>query len=104
LFTDDTEILAMVVTSLWWVGCTQPLSGAAFALDGILVGAGDQRFLAVAMVASLGVLAIGGAVFLGVGSGLWGLWLTVGLFMASRVVLLGRRYRTPAWERLGSAR
>jgi len=102
LFTDDTAVLGLVVTSLWWVGATQPINGAAFALDGILVGAGDQRFLAAAMVGSLAVLALGGVVFLAAGTGLWGLWLTVAVFMSSRVVLLGLRYRSTAWERLGA--
>jgi putative MATE family efflux protein len=102
LFTDDAAVLGLVVTSLWWVGCMQPVNGAAFALDGILVGAGDQRFLALAMVASLGVLAAGGAVFLVADTALWGLWCSVGAFMLSRVVVLGGRYRSTAWQRLGA--
>ncbi len=98
LFTDDPAVGPLVVSSLWWVGATQPISGAAFALDGILVGAGDQRFLAGAMVASLVVLLTAGAATLAGGTGLWGVWLAVTVFMASRVVVLGVRYRSGTWS------
>ncbi|MCZ7631038.1 MAG: MATE family efflux transporter [Microthrixaceae bacterium] len=51
-FTDDSAVIGPLVMSLVWVGALQPLNGAAFALDGILVGSGDQRYLAGAMVVS----------------------------------------------------
>jgi len=102
LFTDDAAVVPLVVASLWWVGATQPVSGAAFALAGILVGAGDQRFLAGAMVGSLAVLLAAGAATLAVGTGLWGVWLAVTLFMASRVAILGLRYRSDAWQHHGA--
>ncbi len=101
LFTDDPAVIAVVVPSLVWVAVMQPVNGVAFALDGVLVGAGDQRFLAGAMVASLAVLLVAGALTSAAGTPLWGLWLTISVFMASRVLVLGFRYRTPRWERVG---
>lgn len=101
LFTDDPAVIAVVVPSLVWVAVMQPVNGVAFALDGVLVGAGDQRFLAGAMVASLAVLLVAGALTSAAGTPLWGLWLTISVFMASRVLALGFRYRTPRWERVG---
>ncbi|MFM7509711.1 MAG: MATE family efflux transporter [Actinomycetota bacterium] len=103
LFTNDVAVGGLVVTSLWWVGATQPISGAAFALDGILVGAGDQRFLAGAMVGSLVVLVVAGLATLAAGTGLWGVWLAVALFMASRTVILGVRYRSWRWAHITSS-
>lgn len=102
LFTDDRSVIPVVATSLLWVGAMQPLNGAAFALDGVLVGAGDQRFLARAMLTSLAVLVAGGSLLLANDTPLWGLWLTITIFMASRVVMLGRRLRSRAWERTGA--
>ncbi|UDY37110.1 MATE family efflux transporter [Dermatobacter hominis] len=102
LFTDDPAVVALVTTSLVWVGVAQPLNGLASSLDGVLVGAGDQRFLAAAMVGSLSVLVLAGATLSWAGTGLWGVWLALIVFMASRVVFLGARFRTSAWHRTGA--
>lgn len=102
LFTDQSDVLGLVATSLAWVGAMQPVNGLAFALDGILVGAGDQRFLAGAMVVSLGVLLVLGWVVTALDTALGGLWAALTMFMVSRVVLLGARYRTPRWQRVGA--
>jgi len=102
LFTDDPAVLALLTTSLVWVGCIQPVNGAAFALDGILVGAGDQKFLAAAMLVSLAVLAAGAPLVAGSTVGLWALWVLLAVFMGTRVVLLGVRYLGDRWERVGA--
>ncbi|MFZ4519296.1 MAG: MATE family efflux transporter, partial [Microthrixaceae bacterium] len=86
LFTDDAAVIAVVVPSLVWVAVMQPVNGVAFALDGVLVGAGDQRFLARAMVGSLAVLLVAGGLTLAADTPLWGLWLAISVFMASRVL------------------
>jgi putative MATE family efflux protein len=104
LFTDQADITALVASSLAWVGLMQPVNGVAFALDGVLVGAGDQRFLAGAMVGSLAVLLVAGAVVTAADTGLGGLWAALSVFMLSRVVVLGWRYLTPRWERVGPVR
>ncbi len=98
VFTDDPDVVPILVASLVWVGALQPLNGVAFALDGILVGAGDQRYLAAAMLVSLAVVASGALVVARPSFGLWSLWALLGAFMASRVVVLGIRYRTDRWE------
>ena len=102
IFTDDEAVLALLVASLVWVGLSQPINGVAFALDGILVGAGDQGFLAAAMVASTAVMALGAFAVAPAGVPLWGLWLLLAAFMASRVGLLGLRYRSGRWMHMGS--
>lgn len=102
LFTDDQEVIGLLVVSLLWVGLTQPINGVAFALDGILVGAADQSYLAVAMLASLAVMVVGAIAVAPETVGLWGLWVLLGAFMGSRVLLLGTRYRSERWMHMGS--
>ena len=103
LFTNQADIRSMLLGSLIWVGVLQPINGLASSLDGILVGAGDLRFLAGAMLVSTVILAIGGTITTIADTALWGLWLALGVFMASRVILLGWRFLTPRWERTGAA-
>jgi Na+-driven multidrug efflux pump len=74
----------------------------AFALDGILVGAGDQRFLALAMVASSLVLVGAMVVVWPASVGLGAVWAGFTVFMATRVGLLGWRWRTGRWVHLGA--
>lgn len=101
VFTDDPAVRTLLVMSLVWVGATQPLNGVAFALDGILVGAGDQRFLAVAMSISLAVVAAAAVAVARPSVGLWGLWAVLAVFMGSRVGVLGVRYRSGRWQHMG---
>ena len=57
LFTNEADIIPVVTTSLLWVGAMQPIGSVAYALDGIMVGAGDLAFLARAMIISSVVFA-----------------------------------------------
>ena len=41
LFTDDPAVLAQAVVVWWFLALMQPLAGVVFALDGVLMGAGD---------------------------------------------------------------
>jgi putative MATE family efflux protein len=99
---DDPAVAAAAASSLLWVGAIQPVSGPAYALDGVLVGAGDQRYLARAMVVSLAVIAVLGPLTTWAGTGLWGLWLSIAAFMASRAIVLGLRLRSGRWALVGS--
>src|SRR6266550_2676242 len=58
LFTPDSDVQALALQVLLIVAAMQPLSAVVFVLDGILIGAGDVTYLAVAMlVATVGVFA-----------------------------------------------
>jgi len=104
LFTNDPAVIEQTLGVLLLLAIMQPLAGAAFALDGILIGAGDMRFLAYAMAANtaffLGLLAI----VQSLGGGLTGLWISLALFIAARAVTLGWRIRGDAWIVTGSHR
>jgi Na+-driven multidrug efflux pump len=75
----------------------QPVAGAVFALDGVLIGAGDGRYLAWAGVITL--LAFLPLAFwvLAVDAGLVALWWAFGAFMVARLVTLLLRERGTTW-------
>ena len=102
LFSNDPAVVGLAGFLLLHVGLMAPLSGVAFALDGILIGAGDQRFMARAMTASAlvatAVMAAGRLANLGIG---W-LWGAIWVFVAGRSVILGARFRGNHWVVLGA--
>ena len=56
LFTNDTDVRRLVEQLLWFVAALQPAAAVVFVLDGVLIGAGDAGYLAIAMlVATLAV-------------------------------------------------
>ncbi len=107
LFTADADVRAALTLALWMLAAGQPLAGYVFVLDGVLIGAGDARYLAIAGVVNLAaylplLLAVGfsGA---GGGAGLLWLWAAFSLgYMAARALTLGLRARTDRWMVLGA--
>jgi putative MATE family efflux protein len=104
LFTPDHAVRASLAAALLVVGVQQPLSGFVFVLDGVLIGAGDGRWLAkaalVQLVAYVPVVLVvrAGAVS---SSALWWGFAT---FMLARALLLGWRARGDAWAVVGASR
>ena len=106
LFTDDPDVHAVVRVALLVVALTLPVAGWVFVLDGVLIGAGDGRYLAWAGLATLAAylpaaLAVrawadGGAVGLA-----WSWAAFAGLFMLARAVANGVRIRGTAWTTAG---
>ena len=86
VFSDDPEVVSATQGILWWVAALQPINACAFALDGVWVGAGRQRFLALAMggAALVFVATVTGART--VGAGLWPIWAGLGAFMVARLL------------------
>jgi putative MATE family efflux protein len=102
LFTDDPAVKQQLGTVLLIAAASQPVCGVVFVLDGVLMGAGDGRYLAWAM---LGTLAAYAPVALTVGSGsLVALWGATTLCMAVRLLFLTLRARTGAWLVTGAVR
>lgn len=91
--------------ALWPVLCAMlPFAAAVFAFDGILIGAGDARFLALAMVAAavLGVPAM--VAFREAGWGIAGVWGGIVVVMAARLAGTWWRFRGRRWARPGAWR
>lgn len=98
IFTTDPEVLAAVGSVWLTVALLQPVGGVVFVLDGILMGAGDFRFLWWSTaLASLGGLVPVCLLALRYGWGLPGIWAGMGVLMAARAVLTVWRLRTGAW-------
>jgi Na+-driven multidrug efflux pump len=75
-----------------------PLGGFVFVLDGVLIGAGDARYLALTGILNVAVFL---PLLLLVHDPV-GLWAAFGLgYIAARAITLGLRARTTAWMRVG---
>jgi putative MATE family efflux protein len=104
LFTTDHAVRVLLAQVLLLVAVYQPVSGVVFVLDGVLIGAGDNRFLAAASILTTGVFLVCAAAARWLSGGLIGLWLAIGAFMIARLLALGVRARTPAWTVTGARR
>ena len=101
-FTGDPELAALIQPALLVLALAQPICGVVFVLDGVLMGAGDAKYLAIAgglnLVPYLPVLVILIAVHPAGSGGL--AWLAVcffGVYMLARLVTLGWRVRRAEW-------
>jgi putative MATE family efflux protein len=107
VFTTDKSVLALLPATLAIIGCGGPLSGYVFVLDGVLIGAGDARYLAITGIVNLAVF-VPLAVLVGTfaPAGVVGLaWLSAAFalgYLGARAVTLGARARTPHWITLGA--
>ena len=102
LFSDDPAVVHLARQVLWVVAGLQPLNAVVFVLDGVLIGAGDLRFLAGAMVAAFAVF-LPAAVLAGtVGGTLGWLWGAVTLLMVARLAGVAWRFAGSAWAVTGA--
>ena len=102
-FTSDHAVLAQAAL-LWPVfALMQPLNGAVFALDGILIGASDGRYLALSMVAAFVICAAALALTAWAGWGVRGVWLALSLLIVTRLALMGARFLRRQWLVTGFA-
>jgi putative MATE family efflux protein len=98
LFTDDPAVVDQATVAWWFLAAMQPVAGVVFALDGVLMGAGDVGYLrtvtigaAVAGFLPLSLLA------LPLGWGLAGVWAGLTLFIALRLVAVLLRVAGDRW-------
>jgi putative MATE family efflux protein len=98
-FSPDPEVQAVILPVLFVIAVIQPVSGIVFVLDGILIGAGDGRYLAGAGIATLAVYAPVALVLSRYGF-TW-LWVAYGAFMLARLGTLVLRERSTRWMRTG---
>jgi putative MATE family efflux protein len=104
-FTGDTAVhdQAAIVWP-WFVGML-PFAGVVYALDGVLIGAGDVAFLrnvtlSAALAGFLPAIWLAYAFDLGLG----GVWAGLGLFTLVRLATLLWRWRSARWAVLGAVR
>jgi putative MATE family efflux protein len=104
LFTDDARVVAVAGFLLWWVAGMQVVNSIVFVLDGVLIGAGDQRFLAWAMVLAAAAFIPCAIAVLVLDLGIGWLWGALAVLMSARLVALGARFRSGAWAVPGAHR
>ncbi|MGK2929571.1 MAG: MATE family efflux transporter [Acidimicrobiales bacterium] len=104
VFSNDGDVVSLAGFLLLFVALLQPVNGAVFVLDGLLIGAGDMAFLAKAMVgAALAVVPL--AVYVSVaGLGIGWVWAAITVLMVSRLAVLAVRWRSGAWAVTGAER
>jgi putative MATE family efflux protein len=103
VFTRDGAVRAELRPVLVAVALMQPLGGAVFVLDGILIGAGDVRYLALAMAGATLCFVPCAILVLVTGAGLIALWSALFVFMFARLYGMGRRYRGNRWLVTGAS-
>jgi putative MATE family efflux protein len=97
IFTSDGAVLDE--TALLWplFALIQPLAGAVFALDGILIGASDGPFLAVSMVGAFVACASVLLVALEEDWGIRGVWAALVVLIVVRLAAMLARFRRGRW-------
>jgi putative MATE family efflux protein len=98
-FTSDPRVIDQA-QDLWPLFCAMwPVAAVVFALDGILIGAGDTRYLALAMVVAF--LAFAPIVLAAETVGV--VWLALDVLMLVRLATLGGRFARRRWALVGAA-
>jgi putative MATE family efflux protein len=100
-FSGDAAVLAQAALLWPFFAVMQPLAGAVFALDGILIGAGDTAFLMWSMLAASAVFIPIALLSLHYDWGIVGLWIGLDALIAARLTLLGVRFLGKRWAVVG---
>jgi putative MATE family efflux protein len=108
LFTGSGSLAALILPALIVLAIAQPVSGLVFVLDGVLIGAGDAKYLAYAGIANLVLFlpALGIVTVTGIDGTAGLVWLAGTFFvvyMCARLLTLGYRVRGTEWLRVGAA-
>jgi MATE family, multidrug efflux pump len=101
-FGADDEVYGQAKIAWWWFVGMQPVAGVVFALDGVLIGAGDVKYMR-NMTIVAGLCGFLPAVWLALlfHLGLGGVWAGLTLFIMVRFVALVGRLRGDRWAVLG---
>jgi MATE family, multidrug efflux pump len=97
IFTSDAAVLERAHAIWPLFASMQPLNGAVFALDGILIGAADARYLMWSMVASMGAAVTVALAALHYDWGLVGVWAALFVLICVRLVTLTVRFSRRRW-------
>jgi putative MATE family efflux protein len=100
-FTGDPHVLHQAALLWPFLAAMQPLGAAVFALDGILIGAGDTRYLMWSMLAASGLFVTLAALALSFDWGVVGVWAALDVLIAARLALLGPRFARRRWAVVG---
>jgi len=102
VFTSDPAVLERAGEIWPLFAALMPLNGAVFALDGILIGAGDTRFLMWGMLAAAAVYVPVALLALALGWGIVGVWWGLAGLILVRLATCGVRFAGERWALTGA--
>jgi putative MATE family efflux protein len=102
-FSGDAGVLHEARLAWPLLALMQPLGGAVFALDGILIGAGDTGYLMWSMLASSLVFVPIAICALAFDWGIVGVWIGLDVLIAVRLAFLWPRFASRRWAVVGWA-
>jgi putative MATE family efflux protein len=102
LFTSDPAVIHNAHEIWPLFALMMPVNGAVFALDGILIGAGDTRFLMWGMLLAAAVYIPLALLTLWEGWGILGIWWGLLALIAVRLVTCGARFLGSRWALTGA--
>jgi putative MATE family efflux protein len=97
VFTSDESVVERAQAIWFLFALMQPLNGAVFALDGILIGAGDGRFLMWSMVIAFVASASVALAALAFDWGIVGVWAALVVLICVRLALMSWRFAGRRW-------
>jgi putative MATE family efflux protein len=97
VFTGDEAVVERAQAIWLLFALMQPLNGAVFALDGILIGAGDGRYLMWSMVAAFAASAAVALAALAFDWGIVGVWVALVVLICVRLALMWHRFAGRRW-------
>jgi putative MATE family efflux protein len=104
-FTSDPDVIDRAKEIWPLFALMQPANGAVFALDGILIGAGDTRFLMYGMLAaSFGFYVPVALLALALDWGIVGVWVGLVGLIAVRLATCAWRFHGRRWALVGAPR
>ncbi|TXH28512.1 MAG: MATE family efflux transporter, partial [Mycobacterium sp.] len=97
-FTADHAVRDQIGIPWWFMVAQLPIAGIVFALDGVLLGAGDAKFMRNATLIS-GLVGFLPLIWLSLafGWGLAGIWSGLSTFLVLRLVFVGWRALSGRW-------
>lgn len=104
IFSADPEVRDLLADTLIIIALIQPLAAWVFALDGVLIGAGDNRYIAAAQVVTVIVFVPLALTVLAFDLGLSGLWWALVGWVVIRFLLMLRRQLGGTWAVEGAIR
>jgi putative MATE family efflux protein len=101
-FTDDPAVVDQAMKIWPLFAAMMPANGAVFALDGILIGASDTRFLMWGMLVSAAVYVPIALMALAFDWGIVGVWCGLLGLIAMRLATTGARFAGSRWALTGA--
>ena len=102
VFTSDAAVLDQLALIWPMFAAMIPFAAVVFALDGILIGAGDTRYIAGAMVLAAAVTITVDLCALAFGWGIVGVWAGMLALMTVRLLTMAWRFAGDRWALVGA--